>query len=94
MSAANFVAFQVYAFLQIFFETFKEKFGDSYVRGSRYSYIRLIPNLDRDFFIAGESYAGRYAPLFADYIVVKNQEAELKGKPKINLKGVLIGNGL
>lgn len=60
----------------------------------RHSSDSITRVLCRDFFIAGESYAGRYAPLFADYIVVKNQEAELTGKPKINLKGVLIGNGL
>ncbi|SGZ17102.1 BQ5605_C020g09095 [Microbotryum silenes-dioicae] len=47
----------------------------------------------RPFFIAGESYAGRYIPVFADYIVTQNLKNELNGKPKINLQGVLIGNG-
>ncbi|KAK4058350.1 hypothetical protein OIO90_000508 [Microbotryomycetes sp. JL221] len=45
------------------------------------------------FFIAGESYAGRYIPTFGDYIVKRNKEAKKNGLAKINLKSVLIGNG-
>ncbi|KAK9897505.1 peptidase S10, serine carboxypeptidase [Cystobasidium minutum MCA 4210] len=54
------------------------------------------------FHIAGESFAGRYIPVFADYIVQKNNERsqrlqlaeERANKLKhINLSSVLIGNG-
>ncbi|KAK4481769.1 hypothetical protein RD792_012680 [Penstemon davidsonii] len=41
---------------------------------------------NRDFFIAGESYAGHYVPQLANLII--------KSKAKINLKGVAIGNPL
>ncbi|KAI5476314.1 cathepsin A (carboxypeptidase C) [Pseudohyphozyma bogoriensis] len=63
----------VYAFLSIFFEAFKEKYGNV------------------DFHIAGESYAGRYIPLFADYIVLQNAKAN--NVSQIPLKSVLVGNG-
>jgi serine carboxypeptidase-like clade 2 len=43
---------------------------------------------DRDFYIAGESYAGHYVPQLAKLIVDSNPEAKLK----INLKGILAGN--
>ncbi|GAA5821355.1 hypothetical protein JCM11251_004586 [Rhodosporidiobolus azoricus] len=46
-----------------------------------------------DFHIAGESYAGRYIPVFADYIVKQNDLAKANGMSKINLRSVLIGNG-
>ncbi|GAA5933552.1 hypothetical protein JCM1841_006349 [Sporobolomyces salmonicolor] len=48
-----------------------------------------------DFHIAGESYAGRYIPLFADYIVVENEKlkTEVNGMRHINLVSALIGNG-
>ncbi|KAG0589697.1 hypothetical protein KC19_1G040600 [Ceratodon purpureus] len=43
---------------------------------------------DREFYIAGESYAGHYVPQLAKLIVDRNPEAELK----INLKGMMAGN--
>ncbi|BGP14624.1 hypothetical protein JCM10213_002208 [Rhodosporidiobolus nylandii] len=43
--------------------------------------------------IAGESYAGRYIPVFADYIVKQNEKAERNGYKQLNLTSVLIGNG-
>ena len=44
-----------------------------------------------DFYIAGESYAGIYVPTLA-YLV---HEKNLAGNnPKINLKGILVGNGV
>jgi carboxypeptidase C (cathepsin A) len=43
------------------------------------------------FFIAGESYAGKFNPHFANYIVRKNQEGR---NPKINLQGVALGNAM
>ncbi|EPS67442.1 hypothetical protein M569_07330, partial [Genlisea aurea] len=45
-----------------------------------------------EFYIAGESYAGHYVPQLADVIVTNNERA-----PKnefINLKGILVGNGV
>ena len=43
---------------------------------------------NREFYISGESYAGVYIPYLATYILNDNSE------DKVNLKGVLIGNGL
>ena len=43
---------------------------------------------EKDFYVSGESYAGVYIPYLAKYIL--NDKSE----DKINLKGVLIGNGL
>ena len=43
---------------------------------------------NREFYISGESYAGVYIPTLATFIL--NDESE----DKINLKGVLIGNGV
>ena len=73
----------VYAFLSLFFKQFPE-------------YAKL------NFHIAGESYAGRYIPQFAKEIIehqspksefsLTARDAEVL--PKINLKTVLIGNGL
>ena len=42
----------------------------------------------REFFVSGESYAGVYIPTLATYILND------KSNDKVNLKGVLIGNGL
>ncbi|XP_047337841.1 serine carboxypeptidase 1-like [Impatiens glandulifera] len=44
---------------------------------------------DRDFYMAGESYAGIYIPELADLIRHKNMKA---GKPIIRLKGIMLGN--
>lgn len=51
----------------------------------------------RPFHIAGESYGGRYLPLFATEIVHHNQLIQQRNDTKhapINLVSVLIGNGL
>ncbi len=42
-----------------------------------------------DFFITGESYAGIYVPTLAKQVVLGNAG----GNPKINLKGIAVGNG-
>ena len=42
----------------------------------------------REFYVSGESYAGVYIPTLATYILKD------KSSDKVNLKGVLIGNGL
>ena len=81
----------VYAFLALFFKTFPEY-------------------ADLDFHIAGESYAGHYIPVFAKEIIehssgksvehfpeefsVMSVSERAAKAPKINLKTVLIGNGL
>ncbi|KAI6128411.1 Alpha/Beta hydrolase protein [Pisolithus croceorrhizus] len=68
-------AHNVYAFLTIFFETFKEFSG-------------------RPLHLAGESYAGRYLPVFASEIYDGNLIAIAEGRGVINLKSLLIGNGV
>eukprot|EP01052_Picozoa_sp_SAG31_P014399 SAG31_NODE_893_length_11177_cov_10.241806_4_plen_592_part_00 len=50
----------------------------------------LFPELrEREFYIAGESYAGIYIPTLADQITHGNDA----GKTRINLVGLMIGNG-
>eukprot|EP01094_Clydonella_sp_ATCC50884_P001464 TRINITY_DN11090_c0_g1_i2.p1 TRINITY_DN11090_c0_g1~~TRINITY_DN11090_c0_g1_i2.p1 ORF type:complete len:471 (+),score=135.73 TRINITY_DN11090_c0_g1_i2:39-1415(+) len=44
-----------------------------------------------DFYIAGESYGGIYVPTLAYLVHEKNQDPS---NPKLNLKGVLVGNGV
>ncbi|KAF7806566.1 serine carboxypeptidase II-2 [Senna tora] len=46
----------------------------------------------RDFYIAGESYAGHYIPQLSQVIVKNNRKA--KEAKAINLKGYMVGNGL
>jgi len=46
----------------------------------------------RDFYISGESYAGIYVPTLAYKILMYNKE--VKESQKINLKGILVGNGV
>lgn len=65
----------VYAFISIFFDTFKQFSG-------------------RPFHLAGESYGGRYLPVFASEIYDRNQLASSQGGQTINLQSVLIGNGI
>ncbi|QRW13018.1 Serine carboxypeptidase [Ceratobasidium sp. AG-Ba] len=48
----------------------------------------------REFHMSGESYGGRYLPVFASEIMDQNKRAEAGGFAPINLKSVLIGNGL
>ncbi|MBA0622630.1 hypothetical protein Godav_008156 [Gossypium davidsonii] len=45
----------------------------------------------RDFFIAGESYAGHYVPQLASTILYNNENTN---QTVINLKGIAVGNGL
>ncbi|XP_072745258.1 venom serine carboxypeptidase-like [Anoplolepis gracilipes] len=54
-------------------------------------FFELFPELqNNDFFVSGESYAGKYVPAVSRAIKDYNVGAELK----INLKGLSIGNGL
>ncbi|KAI0786433.1 Alpha/Beta hydrolase protein [Abortiporus biennis] len=48
----------------------------------------------RPLHLSGESYGGRYLPVFASYIYDQNQLAKLDGRPTLNLQSVLIGNGI
>ncbi|EMD41002.1 hypothetical protein CERSUDRAFT_121599 [Gelatoporia subvermispora B] len=48
----------------------------------------------RPLHLSGESYGGRYLPAFASYIVDQNQVAIAEGREPLNLKSVLIGNGI
>jgi len=53
--------------------------------------IRLFPNLDKhDFFIAGESYAGKYVPAISYKIHRENLN---DANEIINLKGLAVGDG-
>ncbi|XP_028782406.1 serine carboxypeptidase-like 27 [Neltuma alba] len=45
----------------------------------------------RDFYIAGESYAGHYVPQLAQLVYHKNKGVQ---KPIINLKGFMVGNAV
>ncbi|XP_071518889.1 probable serine carboxypeptidase CPVL, partial [Panulirus ornatus] len=54
-------------------------------------FFMLFPELkSNDFYVSGESYAGKYVPALTYTIHKKNPTAELK----INLKGMAIGDGL
>ncbi|KAF8450906.1 Alpha/Beta hydrolase protein [Boletus edulis BED1] len=48
----------------------------------------------RRFHLSGESYAGRYLPVFASEIYDQNVIAKAEGRDVINLQSVLIGNGI
>lgn len=66
------------------------KVGEDLYEGLQ-QFFKLFPKLQRnDFYISGESYAGKYIPAISHKILQKNPTAALK----INLKGVAIGNGL
>ncbi|KAJ6591158.1 peptidase S10 serine carboxypeptidase [Mycena vulgaris] len=44
--------------------------------------------------LSGESYGGRYLPVFASEIYDQNQVAITEGRPTLNLQSVIIGNGI
>lgn len=59
-------------------------------------FFLLFPNLQKnEFFVTGESYGGKYVPAIG-YAIYQDskRETEEPAKPKINLKGLAIGNGL
>lgn len=67
-----------------------------------HQFFLLFPNLQRnEFYISGESYAGKYVPAIGYAIHQDNKCREDdqrisydgKKKPRINLKGLTIGNG-
>ncbi|XP_034178635.1 venom serine carboxypeptidase [Osmia lignaria lignaria] len=54
-------------------------------------FFKLFPELqNNDFYVAGESYAGKYVPAVSHAI----KDFNIKAQTKINLKGLAIGNGL
>ncbi|XP_062020303.1 serine carboxypeptidase 1-like isoform X1 [Rosa rugosa] len=71
-----------------------ENVGDKRTALDSYTFLvnwleRFPQYKTRDFFIAGESYAGHYVPQLAYTIVTKNK---VTNQTKINLKGIAIGN--
>ncbi|KIJ19841.1 Merops: S10.UPW [Paxillus involutus ATCC 200175] len=48
----------------------------------------------RPLHLSGESYAGRYLPVFASEIYDQNLIAKAEGRSTINLQSILIGNGI
>ena len=55
-------------------------------------FVKFPTMKNKDFYIAGESYGGIYVPMLAYKIVEYNKN--LKESQKINLKGILVGNGV
>ncbi|XP_032691604.1 venom serine carboxypeptidase [Odontomachus brunneus] len=54
-------------------------------------FFQLFPELqDNNFFVTGESYAGKYVPAVSHAI----KDYNIKAETKINLRGLAIGNGL
>ncbi|XP_053983595.1 venom serine carboxypeptidase [Hylaeus volcanicus] len=54
-------------------------------------FFKLFPELQgNDFYVTGESYAGKYVPAVSHAI----KDFNIKAQTKINLKGLAIGNGL
>lgn len=49
---------------------------------------------NRPLHLAGESYAGRYLPVFASEIYDNNQVALAQNREVVNLQSILIGNGI
>ncbi|XP_030512136.2 serine carboxypeptidase 24-like [Rhodamnia argentea] len=73
-----------------------EQDGDNSTATDNYAFLNkwleVFPKFKhRDFYLAGESYAGHYVPQLAQVIVNGNKGI---ARPIINLKGLLIGNPL
>ncbi|VVB14761.1 unnamed protein product [Arabis nemorensis] len=71
-----------------------KKLGDDFTAKDTYSFIqkwleRFPAYREKDFYIAGESYAGKYIPELAEVVYDKNND---NSSPHINLKGILLGN--
>ncbi|XP_078177990.1 serine carboxypeptidase-like 26 isoform X2 [Carex rostrata] len=70
--------------------------GDNRTASDAYTFllnwIEKFPKYKyRDFYIAGESYAGHYVPQLSQIVYEKNKGIN---KPIINFKGYMVGNGL
>lgn len=58
-------------------------------------FFQLFPHLQKnEFFVTGESYAGKYVPAIGYAILKDSRRTTDSDRPKINLKGLAIGNGL
>lgn len=64
-----------------------------------HQFFLLFPKLQKnEFFISGESYAGKFVPAIG-YAIHQENKRQVNGldgqaMPKINLKGLIIGNGI
>ncbi|AAB71481.1 similar to serine carboxypeptidases [Arabidopsis thaliana] len=72
------------------------KLGDDFTARDSYTFLqkwflRFPAYKEKDFFIAGESYAGKYVPELAEVIYDKNKDNENLSL-HINLKGILVLN--
>lgn len=69
--------------------------GDNLLLGLQ-QFFRLFPDLqNNEFFVTGESYGGKYVPAIGHAILLDSRRETVDPtKPKINLKGLAIGNGL
>ena len=57
------------------------------------SFFKKFPSMKgKDFYISGESYGGIYVPMLAYNVIQYNKD--LPESQKINLKGILVGNGV
>ncbi|GAV77987.1 Peptidase_S10 domain-containing protein [Cephalotus follicularis] len=75
-----------------------DKCGDSETAADNYVFLvnwleRFPEYKDREFYIAGESYAGHYVPQLAHTILYHNNDIKAK-TTIINLKGIIIGNAV
>ncbi|ESQ29337.1 hypothetical protein EUTSA_v10023439mg [Eutrema salsugineum] len=75
------------------------KLGDDFTARDSYAFLqkwfeRFPAYKGNEFFIAGESYAGKYVPELAEVIYDKNKEDKNNLSLHINLKGILLGNPL
>ncbi|PVH61817.1 hypothetical protein PAHAL_3G128700 [Panicum hallii] len=70
-------------------DNLNDVFVDSY--SFLMNWLQRFPEYkDREFYIAGESYAGHYVPQLAELVYERNKDK--KGKSYINLKGFIVGN--
>ncbi|PIA46405.1 hypothetical protein AQUCO_01500147v1, partial [Aquilegia coerulea] len=75
-----------------------EKSGDNRTATDSYTFLvnwleRFPEYKNRDFFIAGESYAGHYVPQLA-YVILEKNKMKSHQSRFINLRGIAVGNGL
>ncbi|XP_054803197.1 serine carboxypeptidase-like 31 isoform X1 [Prosopis cineraria] len=70
-----------------------EHLGDDFTANDAYNFLhkwflKFPSHRTRTFYIAGESYAGKYVPELAELIVDRNKDPSIH----IDLKGILLGN--
>ncbi|CAA7029673.1 unnamed protein product [Microthlaspi erraticum] len=75
------------------------KLGDDFTARDTYAFlqkwfVRFPAYKENKFFIAGESYAGKYVPELAEVIYDKNKAHNVNVSLHINLIGILLGNPL